>query len=585
MKIKNFDSISINGNEYHLNGSSKGGSDLVCDLITDIEKRNKISPQFVIKVHTKRDYESDRFKAEIDFLKKKMQDKSTGARYIVNIVDSGTIGYKDKDSKDYYQYYVMPKINGSFKDVINNGNISAKNKLAYFIQLCTAIKYLHDKNIVHRDIKPENILFDLSEKKVKLCDFGIAHFPQNNITKDGERLANANYCAPEQRIKRGNVGKYSDIYALGLILNELFTNEIANGEKYKKIKDFYPDLFGLDDIVSSMIQFDISKRESDINAVIIKIKDFLHVYELKYADYYKHAVDNKKDNKSKKISDIYAKDNLTLINYAKIKEFWSIININYHRNIHCSVISDVFKKELELAQIRKILEEKFDYECRGMNNSQNAKYDENSYHIDKQSENRFLAIISKYEELKSEEYGRAIHYFYSITCYHEQEVIESINEIIPKMQKDFSDSPLFFLAKMAHELIDAPAWSNFALCVKPIMNLSETECIDNSVVLNLSDSKEQCLSMLKEYYPQSTIIDQDKSVKIVMTPNQYKIFKKMCMEYSSSLPENDVRKVDIEDMLNSSSKKNKKLIFWIFEYDYQFLIPNILEYQKQKKMK
>ena len=37
-----------------------------------------------------------------------------------------------------------------------------------------AINYLHSKNICHRDIKPENLLYDQTNKKIKLIDFGIS---------------------------------------------------------------------------------------------------------------------------------------------------------------------------------------------------------------------------------------------------------------------------------------------------------------------------------------------------------------------------------------------------------------------------
>jgi serine/threonine protein kinase len=48
--------------------------------------------------------------------------------------------------------------------------------LNIFLQVCEAVKVLHDKGLVHRDIKPHNIMYDHSGKKEKvvLIDFGSA---------------------------------------------------------------------------------------------------------------------------------------------------------------------------------------------------------------------------------------------------------------------------------------------------------------------------------------------------------------------------------------------------------------------------
>lgn len=51
------------------------------------------------------------------------------------------------------------------------GKLEEKEAFKYFIQLCSAIDYLHKKGFIHRDIKLENILLD-KYNQVKLCDFG-----------------------------------------------------------------------------------------------------------------------------------------------------------------------------------------------------------------------------------------------------------------------------------------------------------------------------------------------------------------------------------------------------------------------------
>ncbi len=43
-----------------------------------------------------------------------------------------------------------------------------------FGQLCKAIAWCHDNDVVHRDIKPENLLVNPETESLKLCDFGFA---------------------------------------------------------------------------------------------------------------------------------------------------------------------------------------------------------------------------------------------------------------------------------------------------------------------------------------------------------------------------------------------------------------------------
>ena len=67
-------------------------------------------------------------------------------------------------------------------------------------------------------------------------------------------MANFQYAAPEQRKKGGVSTPQTDIYAAGLILNEMFTGEIAQASDYKKIGDVAPEYSYLDKIFSDMFK-------------------------------------------------------------------------------------------------------------------------------------------------------------------------------------------------------------------------------------------------------------------------------------------------------------------------------------------
>jgi hypothetical protein len=91
-------------------------------------------------------------------------------------------------------------------------------------QLCAALAAVHDQGLLHRDLKPANVMLD-GRGKVRLTDFGLAagaDGPTPHDVRSGTPL----YQAPEQLAGR-EVTVRSDLYALGLVLYELFTGKRA----------------------------------------------------------------------------------------------------------------------------------------------------------------------------------------------------------------------------------------------------------------------------------------------------------------------------------------------------------------------
>ena len=85
-------------------------------------------------------------------------------------------------------------------------------------QLCAGVAAAHDRGVLHRDLKPSNIMLD-GRGRVRIVDFGVAIG-----LDDGRRdiAGTPAYMAPEQ-VTGGPVSQRTDIYALGLVLAELFT--------------------------------------------------------------------------------------------------------------------------------------------------------------------------------------------------------------------------------------------------------------------------------------------------------------------------------------------------------------------------
>jgi hypothetical protein len=88
-------------------------------------------------------------------------------------------------------------------------------------QLCAGLAAAHERGVLHRDLKPANVMLD-GTGKVRLMDFGLAAVG----TVEDIRAGTPAYMAPEQLLGR-EVTARSDIYALGLVLYELFTGRRA----------------------------------------------------------------------------------------------------------------------------------------------------------------------------------------------------------------------------------------------------------------------------------------------------------------------------------------------------------------------
>jgi len=104
------------------------------------------------------------------------------------------------------------------------GRLPSDKALELARQLCAGLAAAHERKVLHRDLKPANVLID-GRGRAHLVDFGLA-----DLT-DGRRAApeiagTPGYMAPEQLAGR-EVTTRTDVYALGLVLYEMFTGKRA----------------------------------------------------------------------------------------------------------------------------------------------------------------------------------------------------------------------------------------------------------------------------------------------------------------------------------------------------------------------
>src|SRR5438270_8681203 len=121
-------------------------------------------------------------------------------------------------------YVVTPFVTtGTLEELLHKvgGRFSAMQALPILQQLCSALQYAHDHDVIHGNIKPSNV-FVASDGRVLLADFGIARSyddSQQSLTRIG--WGSAEYAAPEQSL--GVLRRSSDIYSLGVLLFRILT--------------------------------------------------------------------------------------------------------------------------------------------------------------------------------------------------------------------------------------------------------------------------------------------------------------------------------------------------------------------------
>ena len=104
------------------------------------------------------------------------------------------------------------------------GRLPADKALEIARKICAGVAAAHDKGVIHRDLKPANIMLD-RRGNVVIMDFGLAAVA-DQLRGAEARSGTPAYMAPEQ-LRGEQVTAKSDIYALGMVLYEIFTGKRA----------------------------------------------------------------------------------------------------------------------------------------------------------------------------------------------------------------------------------------------------------------------------------------------------------------------------------------------------------------------
>lgn len=438
--------------------------------------------------------------------------------------------------------YLMPKYEKTLREVINTESDYLKI-FDYIIQICEGVRYIHKKSIIHRDLKPENILIDKGNNAV-IADFGIAHFIDSSLTDKNELLCNRYYFAPEQmKGKSKELSAACDIYALGIIINELFTKHRPSGSKMLKIFQVNPILFQLDAIVYSCIKQNPEERPNieEIYSEIVLIKGELlqaleDIEDYLYICQPKGMPEELIDNIVKKASqDIWiAKsifDNMSMQDITSINEF-------YHMDIRYNIDDELINLYFQTV-IYKLCLLKFNAEANCyLNGEAYESLDlKNSDHLD--IYNKMKRVIEAYRvERKFEEIsGKILKLFSSCCDYHCKEILRNV-EKYKKSLSDFQRAPILqIVCKLKYELpsdtIEEIDFSNH------IYVDWKNTVYDNSVENDLyyyNNHDKDIQGILKEFADKWDVVTPQKDSNcfsiIFKSKEEYSKFKKYALQLS-----------------------------------------------------
>ena len=144
-------------------------------------------------------------------------------------------------------------------------------------QICAGLAAAHTAGVLHRDLKPANVMID-AEGRAKISDFGLADLAADLV--DREASGTPAYMAPEQ-LSEGRSSFASDLYALGLVLYEMFTGERAfaagsRGELARLQQESAPTspssrVEGLDPLVEKVILRCLERDPADRPASAVEV--------------------------------------------------------------------------------------------------------------------------------------------------------------------------------------------------------------------------------------------------------------------------------------------------------------------------
>ena len=144
-----------------------------------------------------------------------------------NLIEHGTLNLSAANTI----YVACEFIEGTALDerLMMGGALPYRTVAVVGRDMAAALAALWAERIVHRDVNPKNIMLRLDEMQAILIDLGVArHVRRHALTSGPQAQGTQGYMSPEQNRAEQNLSALSDVFSLGVVLQEALIGRHPN---------------------------------------------------------------------------------------------------------------------------------------------------------------------------------------------------------------------------------------------------------------------------------------------------------------------------------------------------------------------
>ena len=177
---------------------------------------------------------------QVDYIKAGKERFLAEARTLARFDDPGIVHVKEFFQANDTAYIIMEYLDGQdlskYLAAQPDKRLPADEVFTLFRPVMDALEKVHAENTIHRDIAPDNLML-LKNHSLKLMDFGAARVVNYSDPRSMSIVLKSGYAPIEQYSQKGNIGPWTDIYALCATMYRCITGKKLDDSLDRRFED------------------------------------------------------------------------------------------------------------------------------------------------------------------------------------------------------------------------------------------------------------------------------------------------------------------------------------------------------------